>query len=287
MMTWQLVVLLSLAAYALAVVLIKFIGSKIPKAQAIFFLSICCFLFAVGYRVLSGQPIFGGFDYLAVLLVGFVQAFGVYCQWKAYGLSLSKTSMFDFLSGYIAILLAIIFLSEWATYNLLLIVGLALSIVCAYLIMSGKKLKEEKRETTKWVLYTLGMVVIFGTTTFLMKVFSFRLENTGFLTFWYLGLFLGTIPLLAIKKQNPFVYPGKVIFLLPLLALGIIGSLGLEYWAFQLTEVSRALPFKSAIGRGIPLLVGLLVFQEKKNLSRREKVAYLVGVTAALLIALS
>lgn len=131
------------------------------------------------------------------------------------------------------------------------------------------------------------MVTILGIATFITKVFSSKMPQAQFLMFWYCGAFLGSFPLLCLEKQNPFIYPGKVIFLIPLVSLSILGSLATTYWVFQLTEASRVMPFLLSGQIITSVLAGLLIFKERKGLSKREILAFAIGIIGAFLIILS
>jgi drug/metabolite transporter (DMT)-like permease len=131
------------------------------------------------------------------------------------------------------------------------------------------------------------MICIFGTVTFLMKLFSFTIPRAQFLMYWYLGAFLGSIPLFYLEKQSPFQFPGRLIFLVPLASLAILGNLATLYWAFELTLASRVLPLTSAGYVFLPVLSGWFFFKERKGLSKREVFSFVLGMASVLLIILS
>lgn len=286
MIAWQDVLMLNIVAYATAVILIKLSTNKLPRAQAISFQFFCCFLIVAAYRMYSRRQFSSPNSvYLLIMAMGVVNSFGAYCQWRAVAISQSRTAFFDPLSEIVSVGLAIVLLNEIAEWNAFLAAGVFISILAAYVLISGKEKEDEKKVTKKWLGWAIGMVIIFGVTTFLMKVVSFKLERSEFLVFWYLGSFMGSWILLYAEKQNPFSYPGKLILIVPILSFAIVGNLATEYWGFQLTEASRVLPFRSSAERFIPVFVGLFLFSERKHMRTwQEKIAFALSMIAAVLI---
>ncbi len=179
-------------------------------------------------------------------------------------------------------------MSEAAKWNLKLIIGIMLCFVAIFLFVKfSRKAENQNKNVKKWLLWVIGMVVIFGIATFLMKVFSSEIPRQQFLIYWYIGAFLGSIPLLFLEKQNPFKFPGKLIFLVPLASLFILGNLATTYWAFELTLASRVIPFRSIGITLIPVLIGWFIFKERKGLSKKEILAFSIGAMGAILIILS
>ena len=266
-MNWQIVLVLNVVIFAAAQILIKLIVNRLPcRAQALSLQFLICAGLISLYGLATGNLGYST-DLLLVGTVGFVNAFGTYCQWRAIGLSLSRTSLLRPLANVLAIVLAAIFLAEVAEWNFKLVLGALLCFFAVFLFVS-KKTKGENN-IRKWLLFVTGMIVIMGVTTFLMKVFSSSVPREQFLTYWYLGAFLGSLPILYLEKQNPFRFPGKLVFLVPLASLAILSFLATQYWAFELTLASRVLPFQLVGITFLPILVGLFGFGEKEELSKR------------------
>ena len=289
-MNWQIILLLNIAIGTTAIILIKLIVNKLPLVQALFLQYLICFIMIFGYWILTGQAkLVVPIDAFKIFVLGFFICFGTYCQWRAYKINLSKTSLLGPLSNVLTITLSLIFLNEIAQWNLSLAVGTCLSFGAIWLFLTQKQKiqKSKERDVKKWLLFALGMMVIFGIANFLTKVFSFRIPRVQFLMFWYTGAFLASLFILCFKKQNPFVFPGKVIFLIPLLSLSIIGSLATSYWAFQLTLASQVIPFQAIGFTFFPILAGWFIFKERVRLSRREILAFLIGTAGVLFIIFS
>lgn len=283
-MNWQMVILLNILIYTIAVALIKLAANKLPRTQGLCWQYLFCAIYVWGYRLLINQNITFSSADLIVLAIGFFNCFGAYLQWRAIKIHLSKTTLYDPLSEVITISLATIFLSEFKAWNFSLVLGMALSFSSFYLFYL-KRVSEFK----EWTVCTIGMFVITGIVTFLMKVFAsvVKMPNNEFLSFWYSGALLATFPLLCLEKQKLFSYPGKIIFITPLLALTIIGNLLTLYWVFELTEVSRTMPIRLVGELIVPVSVGLFLFKERKGLSRVEILAFLIAIAGALSIIFS
>ncbi len=283
------VLILNIVIFCIAQILIKLVASHLPRAQALSLMFLTCALIASGYGLITGNFIISS-NIFIVGAVGFFVAFGAYCQWQAIKLNLSRTSLFNPLSDVLTILLVVVFLSEAAKWNLKLISGMILCFAAIFLFVKFSKKTEDKNESVKkWLFWTLGMIIIFGTATFLMKVFSseFLIPRPQFLIYWYIGAFLGSVPLLFLEKQNSFKFPGKLIFLAPLAGLFVLGNLATTYWAFELTLASQVVPFRMVGITFLPILIGWFVFKERKSLSKKEILAFSIGAIGAILIILS
>lgn len=285
-MNWQMVLLLNAVIYTIATILIKLVADRIPRTQGIFLQYLICAILISEYWILTDQTKILMPDCFIVLGLGSFVCFGAYSQWRAIKINLSKTALFNPLSEALVIILSLIFLYEFKAWNVRLILGIILSFSAAYLFRIQKTdMKNKNRK--EWLFFTLAMVTILGIATFMMKFFSSKMPPAQFLMFWYCGAFLGSFPLLCFEKQNPFIYPGKAIFLIPLVSLGILGNLATVYWAFQLTEASRVMPFQKIGSTFLPILAGWFIFKERVGLSKREILAFLIGAAGILFIIFS
>ncbi len=286
-MNWQIVLILNIAISCIAQIIIKLIVSHLPRAQALSLQFLICAVLVSLYG-LATENFQISSDMFIVGAVGFFVAFGAYCQWQAVKLNLSRTSLFNSLSDVLTIILVVAFLNEATKWNLKLIIGMILCFAAIFLFVKfSQKTEGQDKNVKKWLFWVLGMVIIFGTATFLMKVFSSEIPRQQFLIYWYIGAFLGSVPLLFLEKQNPFKFPDKLIFLVPLASLFILGSLATNYWAFELTLASRVIPFRSIGITLVPVLIGWFIFKERKGLSKKEILAFSIGAIGAVLIILS
>lgn len=274
---------------ATAPIVLKLVAGRLPKAQALSLQFLICAVLIWLFGLATGnfQP---SSEMIIIATVGFVNAFGAFCQWQAIDLSMSKTYLLAPLAQILTVFLASTFLNEVAKWNIPLIMGITLSFLGVFVFVisrAGIKKENKNNNIKKWLFFVSAMIIIFGTASFLMKVFSFSVPRTSFLISWYTGAFLGSLSILYSSKQNFFKYPGKTIFLVPLASLAILSYLATEYWAFELALASQVAPFQAVAGTFAPLLSGWFIFKERKGLSKKEMLAFATGIVGALLIILA
>jgi len=287
-MFWQLTLVMLIAISVCSVVLIKVVADRLPKRSiGIFYQYLFCATLAIAYAALNGKvEISSGL--ILVGAVGFINAFGAYFQWQAYSLSLSKTALFFPLMEALTIALAITFLEEADLWNNQLIFGAMLCFAAMWLFrLPNSEGKDKEILSGKWLSSTILMVLIFGLVGFLVKLFSFQIPMETFLTGWYVGALVGAIPILALEKQNPFLVSKKTILIIMPVSITIIGALFALYWTYQLGgPVAVVLPIRGLAITAIPALLGLFVFKERKELSKREWLGFAIGVVGVILILL-
>lgn len=287
-MIWQYALLILAVINITSVILSKVATDSAPKkANGIFYQYLFCAIIAIFLYVFSGNNDPGPM-LVWIGIVGLINAFGNYFQWRAFEISLSRSVLFLPLMEVWAVLLAILFLREGNLWNFQLILGAGLCFMAMWLFRlpknnNGKKSSLDK----KWLFYTLGMVMIFGTASFLLKVFSYTVNRETFLMAWYGGAFLGSIPILMLEKQNPLKVSKKTLMIVLPLSLAIIGSLFALYWTYQLGgPISLVSPLKGVLVTTIPIVIGWFLFKEKKTLSKAEKLGFLAGMAGIILILL-
>jgi hypothetical protein len=301
-MTWQIVTIISMIWVVISNLLMKWVMERfkhqaqtanrpvVSKVVIVFyqylFIAGIMLLFALTVR---GVPI-NGF----VLLVGLVTSFANYFQWQAYDKNLSKSTLFLPLSQVLGIGLAFVFLSgsELIFLNPRLILGIILSFLAIYLML----IKQERvNGSSGWFKYTIGAVVILGTSVFLLKFFAVDgVTNETFLVSWYIGSLLGAIANLLVRKESPFhkLSSGQTFWqaylpylkLMPV-AIAILAGTGTLYWALTLGgPLSLVLPPEGmAMSVATPLLA-LWLFKEGKQLSWQQQLAFFIGLIGAVLI---
>lgn len=284
------ILVLNIILFAIAWILIKVIVRKLPwRAQALSLQFLLCAILIYLYSLAVGNFHLTR-DALLVVPIGFLVSFGAYCQWRAIDLSMSRTALFFPLGSVLTIVLAGIFLQELAKWNPMLTGGMALSFFAIFLFLKSSKTKKKNNQKEKsfkqWLFFASVMIIILGTAVFMRKVLDY-IPLLQWLTYWYTGAFLGSLPLLYLEKQNPFKFPGKLIFLVPLVSLAILGHLATQFWAIDLTLISRVESFRVVGIIFLPVLIGWFIFKERKGLSKREGLAFLIGTAGALLIIFS
>lgn len=288
-MSWQLALGVLVVINTASVVLTKVAADKLPKRSlGIFYQYLICAVIATLYAVFTGKTDFNS-TILLIGAVGFINAFGNYFQWQASGLSLSKTVLFFPLMEVVTIVLAVTFVGEAILWNPQLILGAGLCFLAMWLFRLPAKSGSKTKEILggQWLLFTLGMVVIFGLAGFLVKFFSFQIARETFLMGWYVGAFLAAIPILGLEKQNPIRVSRKTILIVLPVSLAILGALFALYWTYQLGgPVSLVLPVRGIAITIIPVLLGWFIFKERKGLTSHEWLGFLTGVAGAVLVLL-
>lgn len=292
-MTWEISLGILAIINTASVILTKIASNRLPKkALGIFYQYLFCSSLAIIYFLFSERASLN-LTILFVVGIGFVNAFGNYFQWRAFDISLSRSVLFFPLMEIWAILLAITFLEEASAWNLRITIGVILCFLAMWLFrFSAKKATEEKEgkkaiENKKWFLFTVGMVLIFGTAAFLLKVFSFTIPRETFLMGWYLGALIGASFILRLEKQKLARMPGKTILIVFILSLAILGALFALYWTYQLGgPVSFVQPLQGIAITIVPVLIGWYFFKEKSRLSKEELLGFFTGIAGAILILL-
>ncbi|MDO8435948.1 MAG: hypothetical protein Q7S82_00985 [bacterium] len=288
-MSWQMALAILLLVNTGSVVLTKVAADIIPKKSiGIFYQYLFCVAIAVIYGFLT-KEVKVTFVMLLIGAVGFVNAFGNYFQWRASALSLSRTTLFFPMMEVVTIVLAVSFLGEDVLWNPQLIIGAALCFLAMWLFRMSKRESGNHAETPagKWIVFILGMILIFGTTGFLLKWFALDVPRGTFLLAWYVGAFLAALPILLLEKSNPLKATRQNILTVLPVSFAIWGSLLLLYLTYQLEgPVSLVLPVRGLAITLIPVLIGWWLFRERKGLSGREWIGFLAGVAGAVLVLL-
>lgn len=263
------------------------------KSVGIFWQYLFCALVALIYALISGKTALSPSLFL-VAAVGFFNAFGNYCQWQAFGLSFSRSSLFFPLMEIWTIVLSLIFLGESPLWNLQLVLGATLCFAAMWLFRISREKEAEKKEVKhipgrKWFIFTIGMIAVFGTAAFLLKVFSVTIPRETFLTSFYIGAFLGSLPILRLERQSPLnAQLSKKTFLIILtVAILIMGATLTLYWTYQLGgPISLVQPVRGMFISLVPVILGWFFFKERKSLAKTEWFAFFLGIIGAILVLL-
>ena len=290
--TWQFALAVLLIVNTCSLAVSKVATDMLPKRKSIgiFWQYLFCALVALLFAVVSGKTSFAP-QFFLVAVVGFFNAFGNYCQWQAFGLSLSRSSLFFPLTEVWTISLALLFLGEIPLWSLQLILGVALCFAATWLFRFSAKSKKEAKTVLmkKWLIFTVGMITVFGTATFLVKVFSATIPRETFLMGFYMGSFVGSLPILFIERQNPLktLLPKKTFLTISLLGILVMSATLALYWTYQLGgPISLVHPVRGIFITLIPVLLGWFLFKERKGLSKMEWLAFLLGIVGAILVLL-
>ena len=238
-----------------------------------------------------------------IAMIGFVQAFGTYCHWRAFDISMSKTSLYAWPDDLLAMLLAMWWLNEVQVLNAPMVTGVMCSLVAMMLFAKSDAAKKsdaqnKKHPLTLW-LWVLGYSALLGRAFFSLKCFA--LEKVPVLEFihpWYWGAVIAALIVCTIATRGRFgivTLPASSIGLSSALGVGILCSLVLTFSVLRLAPLVAAQPMFMVTEAAIPALIGLLElkvlgvrlgFAEGRQYDRFEWSCFGLGAVGVCLIAL-
>lgn len=304
-MGWESVVFLRiLGGSVFAPIAFRLLGSveRRERASRIMLQYAWAALFALGIALVWG---FTPSDALwPIFITGMFMPLGVYFQWGANAMSVSRSALFSELSAVIPLFLSAVLLAEWRVFagNGFLLAGFACVVlgVALHGWSDIKRKRQEEREKkaidvlpAKFYWNALAFALIFALATFFQNVWAKGgVGIPEFMVSWYAGALLSSIVFFAItrrdpRSQAPQMSALKEQFLILLAAVSIVLALSLSFVAFTLVEQTVALPIFS-IGAIIgPLLVGMILFKEWKAIHGRAWVYLGIAVIGAFIMALA
>ena len=262
-----------------------------------------CFLLSVllafYFGHLSFTPVFGG-----IILLGFLSAFGTFCQWQAIGISLSMNSVLTFLDDIIAITLAYVFLHEDRGLSAGAWIGISLCLLAVIGIarLENRKARSSQdsggdqvktRLNPKIFFWIAGYSVIWGLAIFLHRVYALtHLPITDFLVAWYGGSVIAAgLLFLFVRRhgrkgskapENSARYSQLI-----LLAGIIMAARATDIWSLQAAPLTIVQPIAMVAELVFPALIGLLIFRERHQFSGSQKACFAVAALGGLIVALS
>lgn len=268
----------------------KQMTDTLPRTKALFWQFIIAVTLSLIAIILVGD-LYTNLEYLPMVLIGMINAFGAYCQWRAYAISLSKSVLFMPLSGVISATLAAWFLGEKFLYHSgWLLVGLVFLQAAGFFLAWRKPKPEEKIHfiSWQWLVWVLSMVSIFGTAAFMIKGFSNTVPLTTFLVHWYIGACLGAFIIFLFKKEQPKgPFKKRHLLLILVASVALWGSRSVHFWAFQVAPLGLVVPLQIFGLSATSILVGWVVFKEKEQLTRLHVIGFLIGLLGIVAIVVS
>ncbi len=261
-------------------------GSRTRKlAWQYFFAAVLAIVTAVfAGRLEFGSPV------VIVAVIGAANAFGCYCHWRAYDISMSRTAVLSNLDDLIAIGLGYALLGEMGVLTPILTAGIVVSIVSATVFVRIKHANGNGKSGRRLIGWVLGYSLIWGVAMFSMRLFSAHGMNLlTYVATWYGGSWVGAIltrfvimgkteagaPLTHIQKAKVF-----------LLAVAIWTSLMFAYWMRELVPITVVQPVQLVAEMSIPTVIALFFFRETGNLSRGEKYTIVISLLGVALVAI-
>jgi hypothetical protein len=232
--------------------------------------------------------------FFILLIIGFLNGFAAYCQWRAIDISLSKSYLFNWGYSVIAMILSFFILDESKFINIPIGLGITVSLISAILFAySGYRERKETTDNNKtgslalywWIL---SYSVIWGVVIFSMKYFA--LENVGVFEMMY-GRYWGSLVSVLVLlfflylKQGGFAdVSTRDVISSSALAITVMAAFAFHYWSLILAPLVIVQPIFLLGEMVIPTLLGVFGFGEGKNFSRKEWFYFWFGFLGAILI---
>lgn len=275
--------------------LIKHVSGMHSRTARLFLQFLFCALFATIIASTFGNLQTDGKFYF-LLVVGFFNGFGAYCQWRAIDISLSKNALFTFWDDIIAMSLGIFILNEWRFLNRGIILGIICSFAALILFARHDYQNGGKNKTGfDFYGYVLAYSIIWGFAVFFQRYFAFhKLPTSTFLTGWYGGAFIAASVIFLFFRETGSGETKKEITLREkymmlgwsaLLALSIFGSMGTTYWSYMLAPIAVLQPIYLVAEMIVPALIGFFAFGERKHYGLAEWFYFALGITGGIIIA--
>ena len=234
-----------------------------------------------------------------IFLIGFCNGFGAYCFWRAIEINQSKNAIFTIFDDLIAMVLSYIVFQEGQYLNMLAKIGIISSIATVLLFSLNDYYKTRVKGSNdlKLYLYVGFYSVVWGIALFAQKYFGAQhVPVTTFLSSWYAGAILAAMVIFLIQskrnhksffKELRLCWNRHDLLVSFGLALCVIGSVGLAYWAYQLAPQNIIQPIFLVAQMVLPCLIGLYMFGEIKNFDKRSKILLVIGAISGIIVALS
>lgn len=288
-MNWKfLVCIVVLYQYGLAQIAVKKIGavegSRTRKLvwQYFFAASLALITAAITGRLELSWPV------MIVAVIGAANAFGCYCHWRAYDISMARTAMLSNLDDLLAIGLGYALLGELGVLTPVLTAGVVVSVISATIFARIKRSNDGS--SGRLIGWVLGYSSIWGIAIFSMRFFSVQgLSMPTFVAAWYVGAWFGALFTRFVimgrdEAGPPLAYTQRAkVFLL---AVVIWTSLMFAYWIRELVPITVIQPIQLVAEMSIPATIAMIFFGEARDMSRKEVIVIASGLIGIALIAI-
>ncbi len=283
--SWQALFLMRvLLANVLAIWVIKRVA-QLPQRTSLLILQYSWLALASGLWWVYNTPRVPSGSANLIIVLGAFNSFACYAQWRAFDISLSRAAIFSILDDLIALGLAYIFLGEISYLNPLLTTGILLSFISAVMLSLPRSTTSGSvpQAIIYWVLL---YSVIWGITAVATRFFAYdqTVPIPTFVFFWYAGSLIGALLMqtCTVKTEQPIMRSAHG--LVALLAGLVFGTTVLTYMLFTRTPVTVLQPLSQLAELIFPLLMGVFVFRESRELINREWIAIAIGVVGGVLV---
>lgn len=284
-MNWQLPLFLNIGFGTIRAFLEKKLVAKVAPFMIFFYTVLWSGLvFILFYLTLyQSFPII----YPEMILLGILFTFSYGCYLQAMKINLSQTVIVASFYLIISLALAAFYLSEWRLFDPTTgvgqktIIGMILTLLSIWMLVGADKKKEKINR--KWLFFMVINVVLTGIGTFWSKTF---IENHGSLE-TLISQSLGGLPVLFIINvinREKFKI-GKASQVLAILdGLAIVGTTVFFFIALKNGPLAVILPVQTLIITVSIVLVGLIIFKEVQNMTKKKFAGMVLGIAGVILL---
>ncbi|MBU1084778.1 hypothetical protein KKB06_00285 [Patescibacteria group bacterium] len=277
---WQVLILVSSVITTLSVTINKFQshrGSALQVLGSKYIGSLSWMLF--WWMLLSKQI---PNNWWMFYLYGFLVAGNLIIYTKAQRINMSFTSLADPAGQIAGVLLAAVVLSEWSLFfgqsGVQMTLAFLLMPVMLWLFYDYRSINSKK-----WIKLILIYLIISAVFKVLVKIFVDSSQAVEVLIFQYAGSLTACLLGLMLKKQFKFF---QKKFVLRGVMHGIIGSSGILilYSAIKMSTVSQTTLLRTPLMLGLQVLIGLVLFKERKEMTVKKWIGVMVVFIIAGLV---
>lgn len=257
-----------------------------PAIKVIGFSFFGCVIFSLVAILFAGHSFT---FYHSVFIVGLINSYGAFFSAKAIKINLAQSMIFLPLTGFVGVLLAVLFLGEGSFLNpfklsgFLSVLGVVGSFFAMLFFINGAGVARQMRK--KWALFIAGQTLISGVAIFFIKYVAVQdIAITSYLVSWYAGAWLGSLTVLVFGPKTVLGVERKNYFLYFFLSLSTWLSMGSYFLVLRKAPASFVFPIQYFLVVFGSLLVGLFVFHERKSFCWKDWAGMAIGLVSVALI---
>lgn len=234
-------------------------------------------------------------DVLFLLLISLLNPVANYFHWQALKTHQSLTAVFTWLDDLICIILGYIVLSEGKFLNSNIAIGMAMVFLAVIIFSSfkGSLRNISGQRLTSLIVSITKYSVIWGAVMFLMRFFALRgMQWFQFVPTWYLGSFIGASAMFLLSDKKTRGSAAELKPYLPVcfgVGMSTLVSMLLTFSvrSWPNLPILATQPIFQASEMILPTMVGLYIYNEKKNFNWLGLAAMAIGLAGGLIIAFS
>lgn len=288
-MTWQIPLFFNIICATIRGFLDKKLVEKVDPFLTYFYVVLWGTIFFELFYFLRHQSFPAIYPEMMLLGVLFSFSYGSYLM--AVKINLSLSAVFASFYFLIPLFLAVIYLNEWQIFNPAtasgqkIIAGVLLTFISMWLIFSDSVGKDSSKNkiNKKWLVFSLVNIILAGIGTFWGKTF---ITNHGPLE-TLISQSYGGVPalfMINIIRRKKFQIERSGLTLSILNGLAAALSAVFFYIAFKNGPVTVILPVQTLALTVTVVLVGLVVFKESQNMTRRKIAGMVTGIMGVMLL---